>query len=213
LRQSARRAMLDRHSLTGLHVRDELVDLCAVQRPSDAQHNRQRDHDIAVRVQQIARSNIAMRDEGLSSEEQINIANSRACRRSPEGASGSPSNSMHSAARPAINSIQCSYTFPKNQRWHCDPPPQPASSKQGLHERLRHRRGPDLFDPKQLIRPSPLEMCGGRRSTPIHELSGTCGAGCSEVRRYPHERTHLVALRTTKELGERVTSHWWPGEW
>jgi len=70
-----------------LQVRDDLVDLRAVQRPLDPQHNRQRHHDIAVRQQQIARRNIAVRDEGLdsSSLEQISMASSRACRRSAAG--------------------------------------------------------------------------------------------------------------------------------
>ena len=52
--------MLDRHSLTGLHVRDDLVDLGTVQCALDPQHNRQRHHDIAVRQQQIARGNIEL---------------------------------------------------------------------------------------------------------------------------------------------------------
>jgi hypothetical protein len=57
--------MLDPHSLASLHIRDQLVDLVGVQRALDPQHNRQRHHDIAVRQQQIARRNIAVRDEGL----------------------------------------------------------------------------------------------------------------------------------------------------
>ena len=55
-------AMLERHSLTGFHVRIDLVDLCAVQRSSDAQHTRQRHQDIAVRRQQITGCDVAVRD-------------------------------------------------------------------------------------------------------------------------------------------------------
>jgi len=54
--------MLDRHSLTGLHVRDQLVDLHTVKCPLDPQHNRQRHQDIAVRQQQITGCDVAVRD-------------------------------------------------------------------------------------------------------------------------------------------------------
>jgi RNase P subunit RPR2 len=35
---------------------------------------------------------------------------------------------------------------------------------------------------------------------------------CSEVRRYPYERSHLVALRVGKITASNPPSHWWPGE-
>jgi hypothetical protein len=35
---------------------------------------------------------------------------------------------------------------------------------------------------------------------------------CSEVRRYPYTRSHLVALRARKISASDPPSTWWPGE-
>ena len=35
---------------------------------------------------------------------------------------------------------------------------------------------------------------------------------CSQVRRYPYKRSHLVALRPTKISASDPPSTWWPGE-
>jgi hypothetical protein len=96
-------ATFNSQRFASLHVRDQLVDLRTVKCALNAQHNRQRHHDIAVRQQQMTRRNIAVRDEGLDCllAGEISMANSRACRRSSTGVTGSPSNSIRSAARPA----------------------------------------------------------------------------------------------------------------
>jgi hypothetical protein len=35
---------------------------------------------------------------------------------------------------------------------------------------------------------------------------------CSQLRRYPYKRSHLVALRPTKISANDPPSIWWPGE-
>src|ERR1700686_2399414 len=51
------------------------------------------------------------------------------------------------------------------------------------------------------------------KATPIHELERYMRCkDCSQVRRYPFKRSHLVALRTTKISANRPPSHCWPGE-
>jgi RNase P subunit RPR2 len=35
---------------------------------------------------------------------------------------------------------------------------------------------------------------------------------CSQVRRYPYKRSHLVVLRPTKISADDPPSTWWPGE-
>jgi hypothetical protein len=56
------------------------------------------------------------------------------------------------------------------------------------------------------------------KTTPIHVLElhvleryMRCG-DCSEVRRYPYKRSHLVALRPNKISALDPPSVWWPGE-
>ena len=58
--------MLDRQRLARLYVPDDLVDLGAVQRALDAQHGGQREHDIAVREQQIVCLLLAERQKPLN---------------------------------------------------------------------------------------------------------------------------------------------------
>jgi RNase P subunit RPR2 len=51
------------------------------------------------------------------------------------------------------------------------------------------------------------------KATPIHELERYMRCkDCSQVRRYPYKRSHLVALRTTKISAQDPPSAWWPGE-
>jgi RNase P subunit RPR2 len=51
------------------------------------------------------------------------------------------------------------------------------------------------------------------KTTPIHELERYMRCkDCSEVRRYPYKRSHLVALRPTKISAKDPPSVWWPGE-
>ena len=51
------------------------------------------------------------------------------------------------------------------------------------------------------------------KATPIHELERYMRCkDCSQVRRYPYKRTHLVALRPTKISAQDPASTWWPGE-
>jgi hypothetical protein len=51
------------------------------------------------------------------------------------------------------------------------------------------------------------------KTTPIHELERYMRCRqCSEVRRYPYKRSHLVALRPTKISADDPPSTWWPGE-
>jgi hypothetical protein len=55
--------MLGRQRLACLQLQDDLVDLGAIQRPLNSQHNGQRYHDIAVRHEQITSRDIAVRNE------------------------------------------------------------------------------------------------------------------------------------------------------
>ncbi|MBN8991642.1 MAG: hypothetical protein J0H42_25675 [Rhizobiales bacterium] len=49
--------------------------------------------------------------------------------------------------------------------------------------------------------------------TPVHELERYMRCrDCSEVRRYPYKRSHLVALRRNKISASDPPSAWWPGE-
>jgi hypothetical protein len=51
------------------------------------------------------------------------------------------------------------------------------------------------------------------KTTAIHELERYMRCkDCSQVRRYPYKRSHLVALRTTKISASDPPSMWWPGE-
>ena len=51
------------------------------------------------------------------------------------------------------------------------------------------------------------------KTTPIHELERYMRCkDCSQVRRYPYKRSHLVALRPTKISANDPPSIWWPGE-
>jgi hypothetical protein len=51
------------------------------------------------------------------------------------------------------------------------------------------------------------------KTTPVHELERYLRCkDCSEVRRYPYKRSHLVALRPTKISAKDPPSVWWPGE-
>ena len=48
---------------------------------------------------------------------------------------------------------------------------------------------------------------------PVHELERYMRCRqCSEVRRYPYKRSHLVALRSSKISASDPPSVWWPGE-
>lgn len=58
-----------------------------------------------------------------------------------------------------------------------------------------------------------LDIIRRRKSTPIHELERAMRCRqCSELRRYPYKRSHLVALRATKISAGAPRSDWWPGE-
>jgi hypothetical protein len=47
----------------------------------------------------------------------------------------------------------------------------------------------------------------------VHELERYMRCkDCSQVRRYPYKRSHLVALRATKISASDPPSTWWPGE-
>src|SRR5471030_2478172 len=51
------------------------------------------------------------------------------------------------------------------------------------------------------------------KATPIHELERYMRCkDCSQVRRYPYKRSHLVALRPNKISASDPPSTWWPGE-
>jgi hypothetical protein len=51
------------------------------------------------------------------------------------------------------------------------------------------------------------------KATPVHELERYMRCkDCSQVRRYPFKRSHLVALRPTKISTLDPPSTWWPGE-
>ncbi|MCJ9700864.1 hypothetical protein [Bradyrhizobium sp. SHOUNA76] len=56
---------LDRQRLARLHIRNDLVDLGAVQRAPDPQYDGQHHHDITIWHQLIVRGGITVRDEGL----------------------------------------------------------------------------------------------------------------------------------------------------
>ncbi len=62
-------------------------------------------------------------------------------------------------------------------------------------------------------RPLPSTSCGDRETTPIHELERYMRCkDCSQVRRYPYKRSHLVALRVGKITASDPPSTWWPDE-
>src|SRR6476469_1630820 len=51
------------------------------------------------------------------------------------------------------------------------------------------------------------------KSTPIHELERYMRCrDCSQVRRHPYKRSHLVALRVGKITASDPPSTWWPDE-
>jgi hypothetical protein len=51
------------------------------------------------------------------------------------------------------------------------------------------------------------------KETPVHELERYMRCkDCSQVRRYPYKRSHLVALRPTRISAKDPPSIWWPGE-
>jgi hypothetical protein len=57
-----------------------------------------------------------------------------------------------------------------------------------------------------------LDIVRRPKTTPIHELERYMRCRqCSEVRRYPYKRSHLVALRPTKISASDPPSTWWPG--
>jgi hypothetical protein len=58
-----------------------------------------------------------------------------------------------------------------------------------------------------------LDIVRRPKATPIHELERYMRCRqCSEVRRYPYKRSHLVALRPTKISVSDPPSTCWPGE-
>jgi hypothetical protein len=58
-----------------------------------------------------------------------------------------------------------------------------------------------------------LDVVRRPKSTPVHELERYMRCkDCSELRRYPFKRSHLVALRTTKISADDPPSAWSPGE-
>jgi RNase P subunit RPR2 len=58
-----------------------------------------------------------------------------------------------------------------------------------------------------------LDIVRRPKTTPIHELERYMRCkDCSEVRRYPYKRSHLVALRPTRISASDPPSTWWPGE-
>jgi hypothetical protein len=58
-----------------------------------------------------------------------------------------------------------------------------------------------------------LDIVRRPKTTPVHELERYMRCRqCSEVRRYPYKRSHLVALRPTKISASDPPSVWWPGE-
>jgi hypothetical protein len=58
-----------------------------------------------------------------------------------------------------------------------------------------------------------LDIVRRPKATPIHELERYLRCkDCSQVRRYPYKRSHLVALRPTKISASDPSSTWWPGE-
>jgi hypothetical protein len=58
-----------------------------------------------------------------------------------------------------------------------------------------------------------LDIIRRPKTTPVHELERYMRCRqCSEVRRYPYKRSHLVALRSTKISASDPPSTWWPGD-
>jgi hypothetical protein len=58
-----------------------------------------------------------------------------------------------------------------------------------------------------------LDIVRRPKATPIHELERYMRCkDCSQVRRYPYKRSHLVELRPTKITASDPPSTWWPGE-
>jgi hypothetical protein len=58
-----------------------------------------------------------------------------------------------------------------------------------------------------------LDIVRRPKATPIHELERYMRCrDCSQIRRYPYKRSHLVALRPTKISANDPPSTWWPGE-
>lgn len=58
-----------------------------------------------------------------------------------------------------------------------------------------------------------LDIVRRPKTTPVHELERYMRCkDCSELRRYPYKRSHLVALRTMKISADQPPSIWWPGE-
>jgi hypothetical protein len=58
-----------------------------------------------------------------------------------------------------------------------------------------------------------LDIVRRPKSTPIHEFERYMRCkDCSQVRRYPYKRSHLVALRASKISASDPPSTWWPGE-
>jgi hypothetical protein len=58
-----------------------------------------------------------------------------------------------------------------------------------------------------------LHIVRRRKTTPIHELERYMRCRhCSELQAYPFKRSHLVALRPTKNSANNPPSTWWPGE-
>ena len=58
-----------------------------------------------------------------------------------------------------------------------------------------------------------LDIVRRPKTTPVHELERYMRCkDCSEVRRYPYKRSHLVALRPTRISADNPPSTWWPGE-
>jgi hypothetical protein len=57
-----------------------------------------------------------------------------------------------------------------------------------------------------------LDIVRRPKTTPVHELERYMRCRqCSEVRRYPYKRSHLVALRVGKITASDPPSTWWPG--
>ena len=58
-----------------------------------------------------------------------------------------------------------------------------------------------------------LDVVRRPKTTPIHELERYMRCkDCSQARRHPYKRSHLVALRPTKISANDPPSNWWPGE-
>jgi hypothetical protein len=58
-----------------------------------------------------------------------------------------------------------------------------------------------------------LDVVRRPKATPIRELERYMRCkDCSQVRRYPYKRSHLVALRTRRLSASDPPSTWWPGE-